>query len=189
MKHLAGIPAIAIAAAAAAPASAASGPFISLGNTDFIVLISFIIFIGALAYFKAPQFAGKLIDGRIDIIRKRIEEAKSLRNDAQENLERLKRERAEAEEQAKRIVEGARKDAEAQTEMAGKEIERAVNRRLRAADEQMEAAEAEIVASIRNQAVDIAVAVAGEVIAAKMDADDRKRMIDRSLRDIEKNLN
>ena len=35
---------------AASPAFAASGPFISLKNTDFVVLIAFLIFVGELRW-------------------------------------------------------------------------------------------------------------------------------------------
>ena len=48
---------IAIAVAAmlgAGPAAAASGPFFSLRNTDFIVLIAFLCFVGVLVWFKVP---------------------------------------------------------------------------------------------------------------------------------------
>lgn len=189
MKHIAAFAVAALATLPAAPANAASGPFISLGNTDFIVLISFIIFVGALIYFKAPHFAGKLIDSRIDLIRKRIEDASSLKSEAHELLERMKKERAEADVQAKRIVEGAKKDAEIQIKQSAAEIGRAIERRMKAAEEQIQAAEAEAVASIRNNAIEVAVSVSGEVIKAGMDSDDRKKMIDRSFKDIDTYLN
>ncbi len=189
MKRIALLAVSAIATFAAAPVHGAGDTFVSLGNTDFIVLVSFIIFIGALIYFKAPHFAGKLIDSRIDLIRKRIEDASSLKSEAHDVLERVKKERAEAEVQAKRIVEAAGKDAEIQINQASKEIGRTVKRRVKAAEEQIHAAEAEAVASIRNSAIDIAVSVAGEVIEAKMDSGDRKKMIDRSLKNIGAYLN
>ena len=189
MRHIAPLAVSALATFLAAPVHGAGDTFVSLGNTDFIVLISFVIFIGALIYFKAPHFAGKLIDSRIDLIRKRIEDASSLKSEAHEVLERVKKERAEAEVQAKRIVEGAKKDAEIQFNQASKEIGRTVKLRVKAAEEQIHAAEAEAVASIRNSAIDIAVSVAGDVIVAKMDADDRKKMIDGSLKSIDVYLN
>ena len=43
--------AIALATLAASPAFAASGPFFSLGNTNFVVTIAFLLFIGVLVYF------------------------------------------------------------------------------------------------------------------------------------------
>ncbi|HMQ17954.1 MAG TPA: hypothetical protein PKC77_02265 [Sphingopyxis sp.] len=54
---------------AASPAFAASGPFFSLKNTDFIVLISFLLFIGVLVYFKVPGLLAALLDKRAAQIR------------------------------------------------------------------------------------------------------------------------
>ncbi|NNL17220.1 MAG: ATP F0F1 synthase subunit B, partial [Boseongicola sp.] len=51
-----------IAMVAATPAFAAKGPFFSLANTDFIVLISFAIFIGVLLYFKVPGMLTGMLD-------------------------------------------------------------------------------------------------------------------------------
>ncbi|MEM1064798.1 MAG: ATP F0F1 synthase subunit B, partial [Pseudomonadota bacterium] len=48
--------------ALATPALAADKPFFSLANTDFIVLISFLLFIGVLVYFGVP----KLLTGALD---------------------------------------------------------------------------------------------------------------------------
>jgi F-type H+-transporting ATPase subunit b len=38
----------------ASPALAADGPFVSLSNTNFIVLLSFVLLIGVLVKFKVP---------------------------------------------------------------------------------------------------------------------------------------
>ena len=58
----------------ASPAMAASGPFFSLGNTDFVVLIAFIVFIGVLVYFKVPGMLGGMLDKRADGIRRDLDE-------------------------------------------------------------------------------------------------------------------
>ena len=62
-----------LALTAATPAFAASGPFFSLGNTNFIVLLSFLLFIAILVYFKVPGMLGKELDKRADGIRTRID--------------------------------------------------------------------------------------------------------------------
>ena len=38
----------------ASPVLAASGPFISLSNTNFVVLLAFLLFVGLLIYLKVP---------------------------------------------------------------------------------------------------------------------------------------
>ena len=55
-----------LALGAASPAFAASGPFFSLGNTDFVVLLGFIVFIAVLFYFKVPSLLGGMLDKRAD---------------------------------------------------------------------------------------------------------------------------
>src|SRR5690606_15578322 len=72
---------IAVAAAlAASPALAASGPFFSLRNTDFIVTLAFLGFIGILLYFRIPAAIGKLLDKRAEGIKADIAEARRLRD-------------------------------------------------------------------------------------------------------------
>ena len=50
--------------AGTAPAFAASGPFFSLGNTDFVVTIAFVVFICILLYLKVPSMIGGMLDKR-----------------------------------------------------------------------------------------------------------------------------
>ena len=57
----------------ASPALAASGPFFSLGNTDFVVLVAFILFIGVLLYFKVPTLVGGMLDKRAEGIKSELD--------------------------------------------------------------------------------------------------------------------
>ena len=59
------------AALAASPALAATGPFFSLGNTDFVVLLAFLLFVGVLIYLKVPGLLMGLLDKRADTIPRR----------------------------------------------------------------------------------------------------------------------
>ncbi|MCY4260296.1 MAG: ATP F0F1 synthase subunit B, partial [Rhodobacteraceae bacterium] len=88
----------------AAPLHAASGPFLSLGNTDFVVLISFILFIAAMIRFRAPHFVGKLLDNQIAGIRERIEGAEALQDEARTLLAELEGRQSEATAHAETIV-------------------------------------------------------------------------------------
>src|SRR5690606_940402 len=47
-------PALTVGALTASPVFAASGPFFSLRNTDFIVTLAFLLFVGILLYFRVP---------------------------------------------------------------------------------------------------------------------------------------
>ena len=63
----------------ASPAFAASGPFISLRNTNFVVTIAFAIFIGIVLYLGVPKMLGELVGRtRCCVFEAELDEAKSL---------------------------------------------------------------------------------------------------------------
>ena len=64
-----------------------------------------------------------------------------------------------------------------------------IARRLEAADEQITAAESRALRSVRDQAVAVAVAAAGEVIAAKMPKADADAMLDAAIAGLGTRLN
>lgn len=176
------------ALAAALPAHAASGPFLSLGNTNFIVTISFLIFIAVIIHFKAPQFAGKLLDGRIDAIRSQIEKAADLRSEAESALQQAKAENAASAKQAETIIAHANENSQRLIAEAESRIEEATARRIHAAQEQIISAEQAALDGIRNEAIDIAVDTAAAEVAAVMTASDRNAMTKRALDEIRANI-
>ena len=64
----------ALAALAPLPAMAATGPFFSLQNTNFVVLLAFIVFVGILIYFQVPAKLMGMLDKRSDGIRSELED-------------------------------------------------------------------------------------------------------------------
>ena len=61
----------------ASPALAADKPFFSLANTDFVVLLGFLTFIGILVYFKVPGRLAGMLDARAVAIKADIDEARA----------------------------------------------------------------------------------------------------------------
>ena len=62
--------------------AASDAPAFSLANTDFVVAISFFIFLGVLVYFKVPSIINNLLDKRANIIRQEIDDAHKLLEEA-----------------------------------------------------------------------------------------------------------
>lgn len=172
----------------ATPAFAASGPFFSLANTDFVVLLAFLLFIAVLVYFKVPGMLGGMLDKRADQIRSELDEAKSLREEAQALLASYERKQAEVQAQADRIVATAKSEASDAAEQAKVDLEASIARRLAAAEDQIASAEAGAVKEVRNKAVSIAVEAAREVIAGQMKAADANKMIDDAIATVEQKL-
>lgn len=163
-------------------------PFFSLHNTDMVVAIAFVIFIGVLVYFKVPGMIAGLLDRRAAQIRADLDEARRLREEAQELRASFERKRAQVAEQAERIVAKAKADAALAAEEAKADLEATIARRLKAADEKIAAAETAALRQVRNAAVQVAVAAAGDVIAGKLSNAQVKAMMDESIATVEAQL-
>ena len=93
---------------------------------SFWAFAGLIIFLGILVYFKVPSMMAKNLDKRADDIAAELEQAKKLREEAQQLLAEYQRKRNEAEEEAKSIVAAAEKEAAALREDAPARADRAL---------------------------------------------------------------
>ncbi|MGH1354692.1 MAG: F0F1 ATP synthase subunit B [Thalassovita sp.] len=177
-----------LALTAATPAFAASGPFFSLHNTNFIVLLAFILFILVLVYFKVPTMLGGMLDKRSDDIQSELDEARALREEAQTLLASYERKQKEVQDQADRIVAHAKEEAGVAAEQAKADLAQTIERRLKAAEEQIASAEASAIKAVRDQAITIAIGAANDVIAKKMTAAEGNKLIDAAIADVDAKL-
>lgn len=173
---------------AAAPAFAAGDAFFSLRNTDFVVLIAFLVFVGILVYYKVPGLIGGLLDKRADAIRAELNEARALREDAQKLLADYERKQKDVQAQADRIVAAARDEAAKAGVAAKDEIRTSVARRLAAAEDQIASAQAAAIRDVRDRAIAVAVGAAQDVIAAQMTAAQGNKLIDEAIGEVEAKL-
>ncbi|WP_225026800.1 F0F1 ATP synthase subunit B [Xinfangfangia pollutisoli] len=167
--------------ASASPALAASGPFFSLHNTNFVVLVAFLIFIGVLVYMGVPKKLTGLLDARAAQIKAELEEARALREEAKSVLASYERKQKDVAEQTDRIISTAKEEAMAAAEQAKAELQRSIARRLQAAEEQIAAAEGAALRHVRERAVAVAVAAAGEILAKQMTTEAANASIDEAI--------
>lgn len=170
------------------PAFAAKGPFLSLGNTDFVVLLAFLLFAGTLIYFRVPRILIGMLDKRANNIQAELDEAKALREEAQTLLASYERKQREVQEQSRRIIAQAREEAAAAAEQAKVDLEKSIIRRLAAAEEQIASAETAAIREIRDRAISVAVAAAGDVIAKKLSAADGNKLIAEAIAQVDARL-
>lgn len=149
-----------------------------LQNSDFVVGIAFVIFIAILWKVNVHGFIARKLDERAARIRTELDEARRLREEAQSLLAAYERKQKEAEARVQDVVAQARAEAEAAAVQAKRDLDVAIARRLRAAQDQIAQAEADAVREVRNEAIRVAVAAAKDVIAANLTADGRARLVD-----------
>ena len=98
----------------------AAGPkkMISLDNTDFVVLISFLIFVGVLIYFRVPSIIGDFLDKRSNDIKSEIDKAGEILEEAKELLSSIEADHIKTGETIKQMIENAKSRADEEEDKA-----------------------------------------------------------------------
>lgn len=169
----------------AGPAFAAEGePFFTLRSTEFVVTLAFLLFLAVLWYFKVPALLGGLLDKRADGIRADLDAAKKLRDEAQAVLNTYDAKRREVQAQADMIVAQAKREAEDAATQAKADLASSIKRRLAAAGDQIKSAELAAIRDVRDRAVNVAVAAAGDLIGRNLGAGDKGKLIDDAIGEV-----
>ncbi|MBY8976434.1 ATP F0F1 synthase subunit B [Rhodobacteraceae bacterium NNCM2] len=158
-------------------------------NSNFVVLLSFISFIALLGYLGVHKFLISKLDARAEGIREELDEARRLREEAQEVFASFERKQKEVEAQTSEIVAHAEAEAKAAAAKAQDEIAISVERRVKRAQEQIEMAETTAVKEVKDRAVQIAVAAAGEVLQKNLTAHKGNALINEAIDEVGKRLN
>lgn len=151
--------------------------------TEVFLLVALAILF-ALAWKPAKSAVLSALDGRADRIRNELEEAQRLREEAQAALASIQRRQREAMQEAEEIIAHARVEATRLRKEAIDDLEAAMERRERLAEQRIAQAEAAAVAEVRNTAIDVAIATAGNLMASGIDAGKHGALIDRSISDL-----
>jgi F-type H+-transporting ATPase subunit b len=159
-----------------------------LNNTNIVVALGFLIFVGVLIYYGVPRMATTKLDARARAIKADLDEARALREEAQTLLASYERRQREVTSHADEIVAGAREEASLAAEKAKADIAASVERRLAKATEQIEAAEQAALKQVKDRAVSVAIAAAREVIRERMTEQEVSGTIDASIREVSAKL-
>ena len=152
-------------------------------------LIGLILFLALLAYLKVPGMIGSGLDKRANSIRKELDDARKLREEAQSLLAEYQRRRQEAEAEAEGIVAEAKREAERLTEEATASLDEMIARRTDAAERKIAQAEEFAMAEVRARATDIAIAAAETILTTKVTGKAGEELLAKSIEDVKARLN
>jgi F-type H+-transporting ATPase subunit b len=151
--------------------------------------VALVLFLALIAYIKVPGMIARSLDERAGRIRNELEEARRLREEAQQLLAEYQRKRREAEKEAADIVAAAKREAESLVAEGHRKTEEYVARRTTMAEQKIAQAEREAVNEVRGSAVDIAVEAARRLLADRVDAKADAEMFKASLGEVKAKLN
>ena len=149
-----------------------------------IAFVAFIALVGKRVY--AMITAG--LDKRAEAIRTELDEAVRLREEAQALLAGYQRKQRDAVGEAEEIVEHAKAEAAHLAEQAEKDLEAALERRIKQAEEKIAQAEAQAVAEVRDLAVDVAIEATRQLIAKNLDETKTTTLVDEAIADLDEKL-
>ena len=154
----------------------------SPANPEFWVYAGITIFLLlALTVFKFPKLIADALDKRIADTKRQLDEARSIRAEAEALLAEAKKRIAASAGDAAAIVAHAEDEAKQLLAKAETEAADLVARRSRMAEDKIAAAERGAIAEVRAKAADAAARAAAAIIAAKHDAAADKRMVDQAI--------
>ena len=151
-----------------------------IANPEFWVLISAAVLVAVIWKPVRRSLVGSL-DDRAEAIRRELEAARQLREEAERALAEYQRRQRAAAAEADQIIAHARSEAERVAAQAARDLEASLARRQRLAEERIAQEEAKAVAEIRGAAVDIAVAASRQIIAAELDQKRGAALIDAAI--------
>jgi F-type H+-transporting ATPase subunit b len=156
-------------------------------DTAFWVAIAFIIAVLALFKPASKMIVGSL-DKRSDRIRDELDEARRLREEAQELLASYERKQREAEKEAEGIVAHAKEEAERLARRAATELEAQVARRRQQALDRIDQAGKDAEREVRAAAVDLALKATRKLLAEKIGEDQQSKLVDDAINEVAKRL-
>ena len=141
--------------------------FLDPHSTTFWVLISFTLFMALLVYYGVPAVIGKSLDARADAIRKELDDARKLREDAQALLSSYQAKALAAEDEARSIIDAAKREAEALATESRKSLVESIERRSKLAEDKIARAETQAVSEVRAAAVGSAMFAAEQLLKTR----------------------
>ena len=145
------------------------------------VSLAMLVFIAILLWKKVPSLITRGLDSQIAAIRQRLDEAKTLRAEAEALRDEYARKIAGAEQDAANIVAHAQEESKSMIAEAEAKAAELSARRAKMAEDKIAAAERQAIAERRAQAADAAAAAAARLIAKSHDAGADKALVDRTI--------
>ncbi len=167
--------------------AAAPGVF-DLSDPRLWVFFSLAALVAVVVWKKVPALATKALDERAELIRKELDDARRLREEAQELLASYERRQREAEKEAEEIIAQAKKEAELFARDARENLQDVLTRRAEAATRKIAQAETRAAADVREHAAALASATAEIALAQSLTKTAQGKLVSDSIEELGKSL-
>ena len=159
-----------------------------LRDPTFWVAVGFLILaLLVLIYARRPILA--MVDSRVHAVKESLNEAASLREEAQQLLAEYQRKQRDAVKETEALVTQAKDEAERISREGVKNLEATLKRREDLAMDKIAQAETDALREVRAMSVGIAINATRALVAEKLDGPGADTLLDDAIADLSRKLN
>mgnify|MGYP001469605728 FL=1 len=138
-------------------------------DATFWVAVSFVIFVGVLFYYKVPQKIFILLDESINKIKKDIEEAEKLKEEAKNVFSDYESKLDKSKVEIDLMIKNAQKEAEKNIIKINEQFHKIFENRKKMAEEKIKQMKLQAMKDIKNYSVEVAIIALEKIIKNSID--------------------
>ena len=138
-------------------------------DATFWVMVSFFVFIGLLIYFQIPQKIKSILEEKINNIKKQIDEADKLKEDAKNILTDHEKKISNSKTEVKNMIDKASDEAEKNVIKTNQDFHNLMENRKKNAEERIRQLKNQALRDIKNASVKIAIESVEKLIKNSLD--------------------
>ncbi len=157
-------------------------------NAEFFVAISFIIFVGLILILRLPRRILNVLDERSLNIQKELEQARSLREEAQIILAKEKKKLEEADVEIVNLLKNADEHTKKFKANAEKSLSEDIERKKKQSELKIKQVESDAIKEVKLKATELSLEIAKAYIKQNFDSKMSSKIFEESIKDLKKNL-
>ena len=157
-------------------------------DATFFVALSFLLFVIFVIWAGLPSTIIKSLDDRSEQIKKELDEARILHEEAQKLLATEKRKLEQCDAEVEEILKQASEQASLITEKSNNLLKEEIQRKQKQADLKIAQARDEAIREVKDKASELSLIIAKEYLKENIDDNVASDLIDKSISDLKDNL-
>ena len=157
-------------------------------DATFWVAVSFVIFFGALAYFKIPEKINQILSNMITDIKKEIDESEKLRSETKNMLDESQKKLDSADKEVNKMLKQAKDDGEKLVLEMNEKFHNSSEIKKNAAQQKINQMKENVIKDIKNTSIKIAVESVKKIISTSVDKSKLDKVFDKNLEETKAEL-
>ena len=157
-------------------------------DATFWVAVSFVIFFGALIYFKIPKKINELLSNIISDIKKEIDESEKLRSETKSMLDEAQKKLDSADKEAKKILKQAKDDGEKLVLEMNEKFHNSSEIKKNVTQQKINQMKENAIRDIKNTSIKVALESVKKIISTSVDKSKLDNLFDKNLEETKAEL-